>query len=133
MEKSKIWERIASIVVGIVFGLVMSYFVRQWNENGLMKITQWATLLGFMSLVVTQFPKAICQLISTLILATLVGSMAGITLDLGANIIIIISAASILLMAIIFTTVIASKRQREKELWSRINDLSESSAKNEEE
>lgn len=120
-NKAKVAERIVAIIIGLIFGVIMSFFISSWAEHGTMKVTQWATLLGLIALVAEQINISIMRLVSTFTLATLLGSMVGATLGLGNKVLLMVAAVTILALAIAMTVIVYLKRKSEDTLWNRIN------------
>lgn len=126
-KRNSVFERIVTIVAGIVLGLIVSYFIRDWNEVGVMKTTQWAALIGVFALSIEQINSNICRLACSFLLATLVGSMIGVTIALGITTIITLATASVVILAIMILVIIKRRSLVEEELWGRINAMTRSS------
>ena len=124
-KREYVIERIVTIMIGLVFGLVMSWFIRERNQDNIMSVSQWATLLAACALVTEQFKANIAKLATTFLLATLIGSMVGVTLALTSKELLWLSATTILALIVILGYITSQKRKKQRELQDIIEAESE--------
>ena len=121
-KREYVLERVVVIVIGIIFGLLMSWFVRDWDRNKVMSVSQWSTFLALLAIVTEQFKANVAKLATTFFLATIIGSMVGVTMAISSRQLLWLSAVTIfaLIIGLGFTT--AQKRKKEEEIQSIIEE-----------